>query len=71
MFLSLLLVVEGDHPCKRAPSSPNSLPQTRQLHDLRMVNEQIRSCSLILDVIRKHVRIGGLEPDSGTSLKRP
>lgn len=47
---------------KRASSTPDSLPQARKLNYLRVINEEVGGCTLVLNVIRENFRIGSFEP---------
>lgn len=58
-------ILEGHNPSKGAASSPDSAPQTGQLHNLRVVYEQIRASTLVLDVVRKHIGLCSFKPGMG------
>lgn len=45
------LPLESDHSVEQVRCSPNSLPQARQLNDLRMVHEQVYIRTEVLDVV--------------------
>ena len=51
-----------DHARKRAARAPNTTAEARELDDLRVVDEEVRACSLVLDVVREDVRLSRLEP---------
>ena len=61
---SLPSAVEGDDAREGAASAPDALAEARELNDLRVVDEEVRACALVLDVVRKDVRICGFEPST-------
>ena len=62
--------LKRDHARERAARAPNTTAEARELDDLRVVDEEVRACSLVLDVIREHVRFGRLEPGGRTNVSR-
>ena len=55
--------LEGDDTRKGAAGAPNATAQARELHDLRMVDEEVRAGTLILDVIREDLGICCFKPE--------
>ena len=52
-FLSPRVRLECYYPSKGTPCTPNSLPQTRELCNLTVIDKQISICTLILYVVGK------------------
>ena len=59
----LTRALKGDHARKRASGAPDAAAEARELDDLRVVDEEVRAGALVLDVVRKDVRVCCLEPD--------
>lgn len=59
------MLAVGDDPSERRPGAPDALPQTRELHDLRVVDEEVGLGALVLDVVREDGGVGGLERAKG------
>ena len=65
MFASAL---EGDDAREGAAGAPDAAAEARELNDLRVVDEEVRACSLVLDVVREDVRLSRLEPGGRTNV---
>src|SRR5215471_16420752 len=58
---NLLTVTISDYPTPQTLGPPDACAQTLQLHDLTVIDKQIHSRSVILDVPCKYIGIGGFE----------
>ena len=61
--------LESNNLSKRASCAPNPSSQTSSLKDLAMVNKQIGSCALVLNVICEHGRVRGFEPTQSNVIR--
>ena len=46
-----IVTVHGDNAREGASGAPDALAQARELHDLAVVDEEVRGGALVLDVI--------------------
>ena len=54
--------LEGNDAREGATGAPDAAAEARELDNLRVVDEEVRPGSLVLDVVREDVRFSGLEP---------
>ena len=64
-------VFKGHNSGECAACAPDPAPQTGELDDLGVIDEQVRPSSLVLNVVRKHIRLCGLEPKIGLEVLAP